>query len=197
MSLTIRDKYDPDHSFDLGVTVDESISFIIETLEDPLNPRWCAACIVACMSVIKYDHNTAESLINKYHPFGSTIVAFLTAERSVAEIEALASRWSACSCSSSNVFGSGLSMRVHRIVVGMMPVLANLSADPKNRANGKFEDKIDVFGIMVNNLAGFIKDAVGKVKPFSLAKGRHPEIWPATPTDLIPYGVQSSDYKSL
>jgi hypothetical protein len=192
MSLTIRDKYDPDHSFDIGVTVDEAISFIIEALEDPLNPRWCAACIMACMTVITLDHNTAESLINKYHPFGSTIVAFLTAERSVAEIEALASRWSACSCSS-DVFGSDLSMRVHSIVVGMVPVIAKLNADPdnRNRANGRFKDKIDVFGTMVKNLARFFADAVGKVKPFSLAKGRHPEIWPATPMDLIPYGAQS------
>jgi hypothetical protein len=200
MSLTTRDVFDPDHTLDMGVTVDEAISFIVEALEDPLNPRWCALCILACTMVIKLDHNTAESLINKNHPFGSTIVAFLTAKRSAVEIEALASRWSTCSCTSSNVFGNGLSMRVHtsKIVVGMMPVLARFS-DPKNHnlAKGRFKDKIDVFGTMVEHLAEFFEDAVDKVKPFSLAKGRHPEIWPATPTDLIPYGVQSPDYKPL
>jgi hypothetical protein len=191
MSLTTRDMYDPDHILDMGVTVDEAISFIVEALEDPLNPRWCALCIMACMVVIKLDHDTAESLINKHHSFGSTIVAFLTAERSVAEIEALASRWSTCGCSS-NVFGSGISLRVHRIVVGMVPVLASLSAEPenRNRANGRFKDKVDIFGTVVERLAEFFEDAVGKVKPFSLAKGRHPEMWPATPTDLIPYGAQ-------
>ncbi|KIM77174.1 hypothetical protein PILCRDRAFT_796231 [Piloderma croceum F 1598] len=167
MSLTVRDKYDLDHSFDIGVTVDESISFIVEALEDPLNPRWCAACIVACMTVIKLDHNIAESLINKNHTFGSSIVAFLTAERSVAEIEALASRWSTCGCSSSDVFGSGLCMRVHRIVVGIVLVLAKLSADPKhrNRANSRFKDKFDVFGTVVKNIAGFVEDAFYQIGP--------------------------------
>jgi len=143
------------------------------------------------MTVIKLDHDTAESLINKYHTFGSTIVAFLTVERSVEDIEALASRWSRCDCSS-NAFGNDLCMRMHRIVVGMVPVLAQFNADPKNRnrAGGRFKDRIDIFGTMVEHLSGFFEDAVDKVKPFSIAKGRHPEIWPATPTDLIPYGAQ-------
>jgi hypothetical protein len=77
MSLTIRDQCDPDHSFDMGVTVDEAICFIIEALEDPLNPRWCASCIIACMTVIRLDHNTAESLINNYTPSAQLSSHFL------------------------------------------------------------------------------------------------------------------------
>src|SRR5882762_6309501 len=62
--LTVRDECDPGHTLDLGVTVDEAVSFIVEALEDPLNPRWCGPSITACMVVIKMDHNTAEALIN-------------------------------------------------------------------------------------------------------------------------------------
>jgi hypothetical protein len=45
---------------------------------------------------------------------------------------------------------------------------------------------------VVEHLAGFIVDAVSKVKPFDVAKGRHPGIWPTTPNDLIPYGPETS-----
>ena len=44
----------------------------------PLNPCWCGSCIMGCMIVIKADHNTADTLINANHLFGSTILAFLT-----------------------------------------------------------------------------------------------------------------------
>lgn len=192
MSLTIRDKHDPEHTLDLGVTVDEAVSFITEAFANPLNPRWCAPCIVACMIVIQLDHNSAESLINGNHLFGSAIIAFLSAERSITAMEALASNWCKCKCSYADVTRHVSAKSVHHIVAGMEPVLAKLSTDPKlrNRAIGRFGDRVDVLGTMMEHLARFFVDAVSKVKPFSVAKGRHPEIWPTTPKDLIPYGVQ-------
>ena len=196
MSLIIRDTHDPGHNkLDLGVTVDEAVSFIAETLEDPLNPRWCGPCITACMVVIQLHHDTAEVVINKHHILGSTIVAFLTAKRSIADIEALASRWSKCRCSIAEISSHASAGRLHYIVVGMMPVLAKISAS--HRAVGRFGDKVDVLGVVVENFARFFMDAVSKVKPFSVAKGRHPEIWPTTPTDLIPYGVQLRNQRRL
>src|ERR1700683_2440830 len=107
MSLTVRDQVDPESTFDIGISVDEAVAFIVEALEDPLKPRWCVQSIVACMTVIQFDHNSAESLINGNHLFGATIVAFLTAKRSIADIEALASTWSKCECSYGAVIRHG------------------------------------------------------------------------------------------
>jgi len=192
MKSSFRDQFDPGHAVDMGITVDEAVSFIVEALEDPLNPRWCGPCVAACMVVIMFDHNTAETLINRNHIFGSTIVAFLTAKRSIADIETLEANWSICKCSRDHTIGHGGAVAVHNIVTGTMePILAMLSADHRNRAVGRFGDRVDVIWSVVDHLARFLADAITKVKPFSVAKGRHPEIWPTSPKDLIPYGVQS------
>lgn len=97
-----------------GVTVDEAVSFIVEALKDPLNPRWCGSCIVACMIVIEVDHNTAGTLINANHLFGSTIPAFITAKRTIATIEALVSSWSKCNCPYVDVTDHGVA--IHHLV---------------------------------------------------------------------------------
>jgi hypothetical protein len=92
------------------------------------------------MLVIQLDHNTAETLINGNHLFGLTIIAFLTAKRSLTAIETLLSRWSKCSCSYADDtdHGGALAVAVHRIVNGIAPILAKLSGDPKYH---KLEDK--------------------------------------------------------
>jgi hypothetical protein len=192
MGLTVRDQVDPERTLDMGVTVDEAVSFIVEALEDPLKPRWCGQSIVACMIVIQLDHNSAESLINKNHLFGATIVAFLTAKRSIADIETLSSTWSNCECSYEAVANHGGAIPVHHLVAGICPILEKLSADPDNRSRGM--GKMGRFGdnalkMVADRFAQFFVDAVSKVKPFSVAKGRHPEIWPPTPKDLIPFGL--------
>jgi len=181
MSLTLPDT---DNMVELAATVDDAVSFIIEALEDPLNPRWCASSIIASMVVIRLDHQTTETLINANHVFGSTIAAFLTAKRSTEDIITLASRWSKCNCSDADITQHGDAARnIHVVVAGMAPVIAKYSSDPKY-------GEVDHFRRVVENFAQFFEDAVTKVKPFSVAQGRHPEIWPATPKDLIPYGGQ-------
>ena len=181
MSLTLQDTLSSQST--LGVTVNDAISFVEEALEDPLNPRWCAPSIMACLVVIQPDPNKNDSdvlqtLIRRNHLFGSTIVAFLTAERSIAAIEALASRWSKCSCSNADIADHGTAMLIHHIVVGMMPFL---SSDHPRFYN-------DALQSVVQNFVGLFESAVREVKPFSIAKGRHPEIWPPTPQTIIPYG---------
>jgi hypothetical protein len=192
MNLTVRDKYDakPTEVIDLGVTLDEAVSFIIEALEDPLNPRWCGPSISACMMVIRH-HNTAGTIINGNRLFGSAIVAFLTAKRSIATIETLASRWYTCECSHAAIKGHGIAVAAHELAE-VTPIIMTLSTLPENqqRAFGRFGDKNDVLRAMIERFVEYLEDAVRKVKPSSVAKGRHPEIWPATPRDLIPYGVQ-------
>ena len=196
MSLTVRDQIDFGRTLDMGLTVDEAVNFIIEALEDLLKPRWCGQSIVACMIVIQFDHNSAESLINKNHLFGTTIVAFLTAKRTITDIETLASTWSKCECSYGAIAPHGGAVLVHHpahhLVAAMFPILAKRFADPEYHNSGM--SRIVRFGdnalkMVADCFAQFFIDAVSKVKPFSVAKGRHPEIWPATPKDLIPFGA--------
>jgi hypothetical protein len=132
--------------------------------------------------VIQPDHDGDDAdelrtLINQNHLFGSTIVGFPTVERSIAAIKKLASRWSKCSCS---YVDHGTAMAIHCIAARMMPTFA--SNDP--RLSGV------VFAGVVRNFCRLFENAVTKVKPFSIANGRHPEIWPATSTSIIPHGKQ-------
>lgn len=173
MSLIVRETHQSDPTFDVGFTVDEAIAFIIEALEDPLNPRWCAASVMVCAFVI-HDQNAPESLLNANHLFGSTIVAFLTAKRSIADIKTLDSRWSNCSCSYADITNHGRAMLIHRVVAATAPTFTIEKIEPLHKV-------VDTFAL-------YFEDAVIKMKPFSVAKGRHPEIWPTTPQDLIPYG---------
>jgi hypothetical protein len=191
MKPTVREQFDPEHTLELGVTADEAVSFIVEALKDPLKPQWCGQSIVACMIVIQLDHNSAESLINKNHLFGATIIAFLTAKRSIADIESLES-WSNCQCSYGAVTDHGGALRVHGLVAQICPILEKLHADPENHNRGM--GRMGRFGnsalkMMADRFVQFLIDAVSKVKPFSVAKGRHPQVWPATPTDLTPFGA--------
>jgi hypothetical protein len=192
MSLTVRNQVDPERTLDMGVTVDEAVSFIVEALKNPLKPRWCGQSIVACMIVIQNDHDSAEFLINKNHLFGASIVAFLTAKRSIADIETLSSTWSNCECSYDAVTNHGGAIPVHHLVAAICPILEKFSANPDNRSRGmgrmgRFRD--NPLKMVASGFAQFVVDAVRKVKPFSVAKGRHPEIWPPTPKDLIPFGL--------
>jgi hypothetical protein len=171
-------------------TVDEAIAFIVEALKDPLNPRWCAPSIVGCMVMIQPDtaegDDTAklEALINRNHLFGSTIVAFLTAERSLTAINGLASGWSKCNCSYADFIDNLDAMPIHQTLTSMVSEHMTSNSNVKYGKDGKF----DVLKGVVRNFARFFESAVGRVKPLSISKGRHPEIWPATPKDIIPYG---------
>jgi hypothetical protein len=164
---------------DFGISADGAVAFLVEALEDPLNPRWCGQCTMAGILVIKLDHNSAESVINKNHLFGSTIVSFLTAKRSSAEIETLESSWSQCNCSVADVIGHRGALALHRIIDVVQPTVAR----------GQ-HNKLEVVGTVVEKLLEFFEDATSNAKPFSIAVCRHPRIWPAKPTDLIPYGAQ-------
>ena len=71
---------------------------------------------------------------HSHHIFSSTILAFLTAKRTVTTIEALVFSWSKCKCSYADVtdHGNG-AVAVHRLVARLEPVFAQLSVDPELR----------------------------------------------------------------
>jgi hypothetical protein len=188
--MNSSDTFDLRHELDVGDVTEQAIAFLVDALEDPLQPRWCGPAVAACMLVIKADERTTENLVNGNHLLGSTIIAFLTAERSLADIETLDDHWAVCGCSSSHVIGHKRAELMHRLFAHMGPSVASLISDPSNSAGGRFGDKIDVLWIVVDQFARFLSDIVCKVKAFSIAKGRHPEIWPTSPKDLIPYGVK-------
>jgi hypothetical protein len=176
----------------MGVAVHEAISFILEALKDPLNPSWCAPSIMACMLVIQPDLpdgdddiDERKALVNRNHLFGTTIAAFLTIERSISSIEKLASRWSKCSCSHADIANHGTAMPIHRIVIVMG---LTFSGDGPRYGRGGM---LEPFEAVVRNFGQWLEGAIAKVKPFSIAKGRHPDLWPTTPKDIIPYGGPS------
>lgn len=189
MSLTLVNAHHDQTS--LGVSVDEAISFMMDALRDPLKPGWCGPCIMACLLVIQpdpvEDPDRLATLINRNHLLCSTIVAFLTVKRSITAMEKLASCWSKCGCSYAD---SSIAMSLHKLVVIMTNIT---SRNPEYSEDGK----ADALEVVVRNFARFVQAALDKAKPSSLTKGRHPEIWPTTPTDIIPYGRQPRISESL
>jgi hypothetical protein len=80
---------------------------------------------------------------------------------------------------------------MHRIYANMEASFAKLITDPSKCAGGRFGDKHDVLWSVVDKFSRFLADIFRKVKPFSVARGHRPEVWPTTPKDLIPYGMKS------
>lgn len=134
---------------------------------------------MACILVIKLDHSCAEFLINKNHLFGLTIASFLTVRRSSMEIEIPESSRSKCSCYIADITGHRSAAAFHRIIAVVQPIVTR----------GQ-HDKLGVICRVVEKLVQLFEDATSKAKPFSIAVHRHPEIRPANPTDLIPYGAE-------
>lgn len=89
------------------------------------------------------------------------------------EIETLDS-----SCSVADVIGHHSATAVHCIIAGVQPILTMHQYE-----------KHYVIRSVAEKFAWIFDEATVKVKPFSVAMCHHPKIWPANPTDLIPYGV--------
>jgi hypothetical protein len=191
--MSVRGMQNPLETPDLGVTVEEAISFIVEALKDPYNPRWCAPCIVSCILIIRLHHQSVGGIVKRNHSLCSSVVSFVTAKRSAADIEALDAHWARCECSQIDTRGNNNATAIHAVVSGLETTQRIVASDPnhgQDEAIGRFGNEIDVIGAVFHNLVQFLDHALRKAKAFSIAKGRHPEIWPATPKDVIPYGVK-------
>jgi hypothetical protein len=172
---------------------------MVEAFKDPLNPSRCVPSIMACMLVIQpdlpdghYDDgNEREALINRNHPFATAIIAFLTVKRSVSSIKKLASRWSKCSCAHTDIAALGPAMRIHQIATIM--AVTPSGSGPRYGGDGD----MGAIETIVRNFTQWFEGTIAKVKPFSIAKGRHPDLWPATPNDIIPYGGQPRRWRLL
>jgi len=173
--MTKQELYSEARARNPDITVDEAVSFFVHALKDPLNPLSCGPCMVGCMLVIQPDHDNIETLLKKYHAFWSTAISFLTAKRSAKDIETLDRQWSQCRCTGidNNVAG-----RLHLFVHSMVSWSVSYGPDGG-------------LGVLVNSLIMLFTVTVNAVKAISIAKGRHPKMWPVSPRDLIPFGVIS------
>lgn len=190
--MRIRDQLDPGHTLDFGVTVDQGVSFILDALEDPLNPRWCGPSLMGSVIVIQFYHSSTDSLAKLNHAFGSALVAFFTVKRSTTDMEELDSRWGTCRCSPAAIRANSVAAQLHYLAAGFAPVIAKVVSDRPDDKEvvGRFGDRVDTIGTLVDHLVGFLADSLREVKPMRVAQGRRPDIWPATPKDLTPYGVK-------
>lgn len=155
-----------------GVTIDDAVTFFVDALQDPWEPRWCGPCLVGCMLVIQPGPDNVESHLRQYHNFWSTAIAFLTAKRTLPELNALEERWGFCTCGSNT--DSVVAAKLHYIA-GVF----NWSKSSGGQGG---------LGLLIDHLALMFTVTVESVKTVSIAKGRHPDVWPASPTDLMPYG---------
>jgi hypothetical protein len=186
----------PLERWNLKVTIAEAVSFIVEALRDPQSPRWCAPGVMACFTVLriyhKYGNHDLGDIVEQSHSFGSTMVAFLTAERSIADIESLDAVWAPCQCSQADIKSNNVVTEVHslgsQIVADFRTRSHNLN---DSRPYGRFGNKADIIASVFHNIVHFLCEGIERVKPFSIARGRHPEIWPAAPNDLIPFGMKN------
>ena len=166
----------------------EAISFLVDALKDPLKPRWCGPSIAASTEVIWTDDRAAENLVNGNHLFSSTIIAFLTAKRSLIDLETLNDHWAVCRCSSEDVIGDNHAKLMH--CIGATASLKRLITDSP-------EGRFGALGTVADQLVCFLSGIFGDMKPFTIAKGRYAEIWPTKPQDLIPYGVKSRNLDAV
>lgn len=179
-----------------GVTVAEAVSFIVEALRDPHNPRWCGLGVMSCFVVIRSHHENVGDVVKQNHSLGSTIMTFLTAKRSIADIESLDAVWAVCRCSQAEIKSNDIATAVHVIVSHIGSHLSTHCFDlNRNRPFGRFGNKADTTASIFHNLVCFLDNALRLAKPFSVAQGRHPEFWPATPNDLIPFGDETMQYR--
>jgi hypothetical protein len=126
--------------------------------------------------VIQPDHDDIEILLRKYHTFWSTAIAFLTAKRTVDDVEALDRCWSQCKCAYTH---DTTAAKLHMVVNSMLEWVTTFG-----RYGG--------LGLLVDNLVMTFTITVDAVKTVSVAKGRHPELWPASPKDLMPNGPETT-----
>jgi hypothetical protein len=123
------------------------------------------------------------------------VVAFVTAKRSTTDFEALDARWARCKCSQTDVRNHSNAAAIHTVVSILETPYRIVESEAERGqgiATGRFGNKIDMLGAVFRNFVHFLDNALDNLnaKAFSVARGRHPEIWPATPKDVIPYGAK-------
>lgn len=153
------------------ISVEDAINVFVDGLKDPFKPRFCGECLVGCLLII-YPSVTGTQDIRANHSFWSTAISFLTVDRPPGSIDALDRHLSQCNC------------RVDSDrIVDMLHLLT--------RSIVKFSSKLGPsgsLGAIIAQLNNAFAHIMKPVKSFKVAKGRHTEIWPSSPHDLMPHG---------
>ncbi|KAJ7704339.1 hypothetical protein B0H17DRAFT_1126702 [Mycena rosella] len=162
------------------------INLFVASLEDPRNPKHCPRCLSGC--ILAFFHNTLDpeyvhesicALRQNHHLFLDRCIIFLTLERSQDELAACAA-WIGCDCDLSD----NLIRKLHDLTL----------------QGGVIEPSIDRFmGHIVAVVHGVLQPAkekggIHKVahNAEKAAKQGKNVLWPTKPSDLLPFGPESS-----
>jgi hypothetical protein len=167
----IEDLYSSARAAGHGVAVHDAVAFFVQALKDPCNPLSCCPSVVAAFLVIQPNPNNIEHLLKSYHTLWSTAISFLSADRSLQDMEALEDRWGHCRCKTS---AFGVDGRLHTLAESLISWNAPGSPD-------------SAFSVFINTLVALFATTFNSVNAVRIAKGRNSKMWPVSPGDLIPY----------
>ncbi|KAJ6588359.1 hypothetical protein B0H19DRAFT_1301069 [Mycena capillaripes] len=150
--------------------------------------RWRISTIPACLTgcTLAFFHNinekyvweTVSALREGHHLFLDRCIAFLTLERTLAELEAACDAWVGCACD----LDDALVRKLHDLVPrGEEPTLDTLARHVVAVVHAILQPAKQKGG--VHKVAHNAKKA---------AKQRKNVLWPKKPSDLLPYGPDSS-----
>ncbi|KAJ7704325.1 hypothetical protein B0H17DRAFT_1193572 [Mycena rosella] len=153
-----------------------AINLFVASLEDLRHPKQCPACLTGCLLAFFHNTNGAYIWDNVYalrahhHVFLDRCIAFLTLERSLDELDVACARWIGCDCDLSDAF--------IRKLHDLLP-------------RGAEEPNIDTFTrhVPVKEKGGVHKVAHNAEKAAKQGKN---VLWPTKPSDLLPFGPESS-----
>jgi hypothetical protein len=167
--MSVHDLYGDARAANPGVTVDDAVAFLVHTLKDPCNPLSCGPSAVAAILVIQPDDDNIEHLLKSYHTLFSTAISFLSADRSLRDMEALERRWGLCRCATmGSDVEAGLHMLAHSLISWEGP---------------------SGFRLLIDYFVALFAITVPSVNAVRIAKGRNAKMWPVSPGDLIPYSA--------
>lgn len=155
-----------------SIPIKDAIDVFVQGLQDPFEPSYCGVCIVGCILAIYPSLMRTQDIPTIHHSFWSTAISFLTVNRPPGYIEVLALRLSQCTCPT----GRGTTIDKLHLLTKSFSIF--------NSRRGVL-GSLAIIVVQLNNMFGRL---LKQVKPTTVAKGRHTELWPTSPHDLVPHG---------
>ncbi|KAJ7625076.1 hypothetical protein DFH06DRAFT_747148 [Mycena polygramma] len=167
-----------------GIDGAATIDLFVSSLEDIRNPKHCAACLTGCTLAFFHQNNaphlweTVSALRAEHHLFLDRCIAFLTLERTLAELDAACDAWVGCECD----LDDELISKLHNLVPRREePTLDTVARHIVSVVHAILQP--------VKEKGGVHKVAHNAEKA---AKQGKSVLWPTKPSDLLPYGPESS-----
>ncbi|KAJ7130186.1 hypothetical protein C8R44DRAFT_62039 [Mycena epipterygia] len=168
-----------------NINGEAAIKLFVASLEDVRNPKHCPACLTGCL--LAFFHNTngayiwdnVSALREHHHLFLDRCIAFLTLERTLEELDGeCEAAWMGCECDLRDV----LIRKVHDLLPrGDSPNMDTLTRHIVSVVHTILQP--------VKEKGGVHKVAHNAEKAAKQGKN---VLWPTKPSDLLPYGPESS-----